>query len=394
MPVINRIAHYHDEMTAWRRDFHMHPEIGFEEVRTSGIVAEKLEEFGLDQVHKGLGRTGVVGVLHGRNGPGPAIGLRADMDALPMTEESDIPHKSTIPGRMHGCGHDGHTTMLLGAAKYLAETRNFEGTVYFIFQPAEEGLGGAVEMVDQGLFDKFPAKQVYGMHNWPEMPVGTAAVRGGPMMASSDKFEMTITGKGGHAAMPHLCIDPMPIAAQIINAWQTIVSRYTDPLDQVVITVPMISGGDAFNVIPDTVEMGGTVRTFSHDTQDRVEAQMETVAKGIAEAFGASINFNYMRGYPATINSAHEADLMAQAAAKVVGDDKVMREFNPCMGAEDFAYMLKEKPGAYLWLGQARGPDEAFCHNPKYDFNDDILPIGASLWAALVEQELPVAEAA
>ena len=372
MPVINRIAAIHDEMTAWRRDIHAHPELGFEEERTAAVVAEKLEAFGI-QVHRGLAKTGVVGILEGTPGEG-AIALRADMDALPILEANDVDHCSTNDGTMHACGHDGHTTMLLGAARYLAETRNFAGTVYFVFQPAEEGLGGGEAMVKEGLFERFPASAVYGMHNWPGLPPGEIAVRTGPMMAACDEFTITVEGTGAHGAMPHLGIDPIVAASQMVTGLQSIVARNVDPLEAGVVSVTMIHGGDAFNVIPQTVELGGTVRTFKPEVRDMIAANIERIAESTAASFGARATVKVEGRFPAT----------------VVGAERVHRDLAPCMGSEDFAYMLQARPGSYIWIGNGLGPGGCFLHNPGYDFNDEILPIGASYWATLVERELAV----
>ncbi|NBB83760.1 MAG: amidohydrolase [Alphaproteobacteria bacterium] len=388
MPIINSIAAMKDEMTEWRRDIHAHPEIAFEEVRTAGIVADKLKSWGLE-VHTGIARTGVVGVLRGNGGGGRSIGLRADMDALPMDEENDFPHKSRTPGKFHGCGHDGHTTMLLGAAKYLAETRNFDGTVTFIFQPGEEGAGGGRLMVEEGLFDRFDCDEVYALHNWPDLPVGEVGVKAGPMMAASDLFDITITGKGGHAAMPHKGIDPVVVAAQLVTAFQSLVTRRIDPLDPAVISVTQIHTGSAYNVVPAEARLNGTVRTLRADTRDFVEAGMARIVQNLGAAFEVETHFDYRRGYPPTVNPEREAAIAREIAESVLGDGKVHTELPPVMGAEDFAYMLEARPGAYLWVGQAGGPGACSVHNPRYDFNDDILPIGSSLLASLVEQRLP-----
>ena len=389
MPIINSIAAMKEEMTEWRRDIHAHPEIAFEEVRTSNLVASKLEEWGIE-VHRDIAKTGLVGVLKGRdNGASSrSIGLRADMDALPMEEENDVPYKSTNPGKFHGCGHDGHTTMLLGAAKYLAETRNFAGTVNFIFQPAEEGAGGGRVMVEEGLFDRFPCDEVYGMHNWPKLDAGEVAVVPGPIMAAADLFLITVTAKGGHAAMPHLCNDPVVIAAQLVTAFQTLVSRNTDPLDSAVISVAQIHAGSAHNVIAEQATLSGTVRTFKPETQDMIEEGMKRIAKGICDGFGAELEFDYQRGYPATVNHEEQSAFAAKIAGNVVGQENVIFDEDPVMGAEDFSYMLLQRPGAYLWLGQAGGPSSCMVHNPRYDFNDEVLPIGASLFANMVETRL------
>ena len=386
MPVINRIAAIHDDMTAWRRDIHAHPELGFQEERTSAIVAEKLESFGI-QVHRGLAKTGVVGILEGAPGAG-AIALRADMDALPILEGNDVAHRSVNDGAMHACGHDGHTTMLLGAAQYLAETRNFAGTVYFVFQPAEEGLGGGEAMVKEGLFEHFPASAVYGMHNWPGLPPGEIAVRNGPMMAACDEFTITVEGTGAHGAMPHLGHDAVVAAAQIVTGLQSIVARNVDPLEAGVVSVTMIHGGDAFNVIPQAVELAGTVRTFKPEVRDLIAANIVRVAESTAAALGTRATANVEGRFPATVNTADETDRAEAAAADVVGAERVHRDLAPCMGSEDFAYMLEARPGSYIWIGNGLGPGGCFLHNPGYDFNDEILPIGASYWATLVEREL------
>ena len=386
MPVINRIAAIHDEMTAWRRDIHAHPELGFEEERTAAVVAEKLESFGIP-VHRGLAKTGVVGVLEGSPGE-RAIALRADMDALPILEAGDAPYRSTNDGTMHACGHDGHTTMLLGAARYLAETRNFAGTVYFVFQPAEEGLGGGEAMVTEGLFERFPAEAVYGMHNWPGLAAGEIAVRTGPMMAACDEFEITVEGTGAHGAMPHLGIDPIVAAAQIVTGLQSIVARTMDPLEAGVVSVTKIHGGDAFNVIPQAVELAGTVRTFKPHVRETIAAGIERIATSTAAALGARANVSVEGRFPATVNTAAETARAEAAAQAVVGAERVHSDFAPCMGSEDFAYMLQARPGSYVWIGNGAGAGGCFLHNPGYDFNDEVLPIGASYWATLVEREL------
>ena len=387
MAIINRIADFHEELTEWRHALHQHPETAFEEVWTSAFVAERLESFGIE-VHRGLAETGVVGVLRG-NGEGERkIALRADMDALDLTEANAFDHKSLNPGKMHGCGHDGHTTMLLGAAKYLAETRNFDGTVYFIFQPAEENEGGGRRMVEEGLFDKFPAESVWGMHNWPGMPVGTFAARSGPMMAAYDMFEIDVTGIGGHGAMPHLGVDPVLAASQIVVALQSIASRNVNPMESVVVSVTQIHGGDAYNVIPQQVRLSGTCRAFSPKVHDKIEPRMRRICENIAEAFGASAELRYEKRYPPTINAEAETEVAAAVAAEISGPDLVIRDPEPSMGAEDFAFMLREKPGSYVWIGNGpAGPGEQL-HNQGYDFNDEVLPIGASYWSRLVETQL------
>jgi hippurate hydrolase len=390
MPVNNRIADFHAEMTAWRRDFHQHPELAFEEVRTSRIVAEKLREFGCDDVVTGIARTGVVGVIRGNNAAsGRAIGLRADMDALPIHEETGAAHASKIPGKMHACGHDGHTTMLLGAAKYLAETRNFDGTVYVIFQPAEENFGGGEVMVKEGLFDRFPMERVFGLHNWPSAPEGTFLWREGPVMAAVANLEVTITGEGAHGAMPNNGIDPIVVAAAIVQALQSIVARNVEPVEGGVITIGHINGGFTYNVIPEQVRMLGTARWFTPEVGDLLERRFLETVTGIAAAFGATAEAAFIRLYPATINEVTSVHLAADAARAVQGEARVIPMPKPTMGGEDFSFMLNAKDGAYLMLGGGRGAGDANVHHPKYDFNDDILPIGASWWAALAERLLP-----
>jgi hippurate hydrolase len=385
------IASFHDDLTSWRRDFHAHPELGFEEVRTSAIVAEKLRSWGID-VAAGVGRTGVVGTIKGRGASNRAIGLRADMDALPMQEANDFAHASKHPGKMHACGHDGHTTMLLGAARYLAQTRNFSGTVHLIFQPAEEGMGGAASMIADGLFERFPVDAVYAVHNYPSMPIGSFGVRPGPMMASADEFAVTIKGKGGHAAMPHLAIDPLIVAAHVLVALQTLVSRATNPGEAGVLTVGMIHGGTATNVIPETVTFEGTVRALDPATRDLLEAGLTRVAMHTAEAHGATAIVNYKRDFPVLVNAAEEAAFAADTASDIFGADAVNRRVAPVMGAEDFAFMLEHRPGAYAFIGQGNGSHSSnSVHNQHYDFNDDILPIGATYLASLVERSLPLA---
>ena len=387
MPIVNRIADFHQDLIVWRHEIHAHPETAFEERETAALVARRLAEFGLD-VHRGLAGTGVVGTLKG-NAPGHrAIALRADMDALHIHEKNGVAYASKTPGKMHACGHDGHTTMLLGAARYLAETRNFAGTVHFIFQPAEENEGGGRVMVEEGLFDKFPVEAVFGMHNWPGMPAGKFATRSGPMMASFDIFEITVTGKGTHAALPHLGIDPVIAAAQIATGLQTITSRNTHPLDSAVVSVTQIHGGDTWNVIPDEVVLRGTTRSFRTEVQDAMEAAIRRIAQGVASGMGASVAVRYERRYPPTVNSASETEIAVAAAAEVVGAANVDRTLTPTMGSEDFAFMLQAKPGAYVFIGNGSGDKVAGLHNPHYDFNDEILPIGASYWARLVERVL------
>ncbi|MED5482153.1 MAG: M20 aminoacylase family protein [SAR324 cluster bacterium] len=388
MALIKEIKLLHDEMTEWRRDIHQHPELKFEENRTSDLVAAKLEEFGIE-IHRGLAKTGVVGTI--RNGDGPSIGLRADMDALPLEEKNTFKHASSNPGKMHACGHDGHTAMLLGAAKHLAASKNFKGTVNLIFQPAEEGGGGGELMIKEGLFEMFPVDSVYGLHNWPGMPAGTFGVGSGPIMAAADMFDLTINGRGGHAALPDQCIDPIVVASQVVSALQTITSRNTHPVDSVVITVTQIHAGDAYNVIPDSVQMHGTVRTFQTETREKIPSSMLRVAEGVCAAYGTTCELNYMSGYPATINSVPETEISAKAVVDLLGEDKIILNPTPSMGAEDFSYMLEARPGCYVWLGIGPGKGEAGCmlHSSRYDFNDDVLPTGASYWVKLVENELP-----
>ncbi len=387
MPIINSIAALEEEMTEWRRDFHMHPELAYQEVRTSGKVAELLESWGIE-VTKGLGKTGVVGVIKG-SGDGPSLGLRADMDALPIDEMNDTPWKSQNAGVMHACGHDGHTTMLLGAAKYLAETRNFNGTVNLIFQPAEEGYAGAKAMMDDGLFEKFPCDQVYGLHNWPQMPAGSIAAVPGPIMAAADKFDITVRGKGAHGAMPQNGVDPIVIGSQIVTALQSLVSRSKDPIQTAVISITMFHSGAAFNVIPEEALLSGTVRTFNPEVQHMIEAGMKRIAESIASGMGGSADVDFRRGYPATVNHDAQTQLAADVARGIVGPENVRDDVDPTMGGEDFAFMLNEKPGCYLWLGQGGGSSSENVHHPQYDFNDSVLPIGASVLARLVEELQP-----
>ena len=387
MKVIKEIEKFHDEMTIWRRDIHRHPELAFEETRTSNFVVEKLKEFEIE-IHRGLAKTGVVGTI--RNGDGPSIGLRADLDALPLEEKNTFEYASVNPGKMHACGHDGHTAMLLGAAKYLAASKNFRGTVHFIFQPAEEGGCGGDIMVKEGLFEKFPVDSVYGMHNWVGLEAGHFGIGAGPIMAAADTFDLTINGKGGHAAMPHQCVDPIIVASQVLAALQSISSRNTHPVDSLVISVTQIHAGDAYNIIPDTVKMHGTVRTFLPETRDEIPSKMLKVSEGVCNAMGASCELNYIHGYPATVNSITETDISAKAAIDLVGEDKVVRNPTPSMASEDFSYMLQARPGCYVWLGIGTVEDKNrfSLHSSNYDFNDHVLPIGAAYWATLVENEL------
>jgi hippurate hydrolase len=381
MPVINRIAEFADEVAAWRRHMHENPELGFEEVVTSAFVAERLRSFGCDEVVTGLGKTGVVAVIKGRmDGSGKVIGLRADMDALPINEATGLPHSSKNPGKMHACGHDGHTAMLLGAAKYLAETRNFDGTAVLIFQPAEEGGGGGQLMCDEGLMERFGIQEVYGMHNMPGMPLGQFAIKSGPMMAAADRFDIRITGKGGHAARPHDCIDPVVIQAQLILALQTIASRTVDPLDSVVISVCDVKAGDAYNVIPQFAHLRGTVRTLKKETRATAERRIKEIAAGIGMASGAHVEVDYHLGYPVTVNHEAQTEFAAKVAAGVSGAE--VRAIEPMMGAEDFSYMLEQRPGAYILIGNG---DTASVHHPAYDFDDRAIPAGVSYWVKVAE---------
>jgi hippurate hydrolase len=389
MPTINRFADLHPEITAWRRDIHAHPELLFDVHRTAGIVAAKLRAFGCDEVVEGIGRTGVVGVIRGRDtGSGRVIGLRADMDALPIVEESGVPHASTVPGKMHACGHDGHTAMLLGAAQYLAETRNFDGAVVVIFQPAEEGGGGGREMVNDGMLDRFGVQEVYGLHNMPGVPLGHFAIRPGAMMAAADLLSIDIVGLGGHAARPHACIDTTLVAAHMMIALQSVVSRTVDPIESAVVSITALhTGGDAFNVIPQTVHLKGTVRTLSAKVQDLVEGRIAEIVEHTARAFGARATLDYRRNYPVTINSDAQTAFAADVASAISGAAQVNREVAPLMGAEDFSFMLGARPGAMIFLGNG---DTAGVHHPAYDFNDEAIPAGCSYWAKLVETAMPV----
>lgn len=388
MPVHNRIAEFHPEMTAWRRDFHQHPELGFEETRTSAIVAAKLREFGVDEVITGIAKTGVVGVLRGQGASDRAIGFRADMDALPIEEATGKPYASRTPGVMHACGHDGHTTMLLGAAKYLAETRNFDGTVYLIFQPAEENLAGGEVMVKEGLFDRFRMDRIFGMHNWPGAPEGVFLHAPGPVMAAVANLEATVTGRGAHGAMPHNGVDPILVASHIVTALQSIVARNVNPLEAGVVTVAHFDGGHTFNVIPESVRLRGTARWFLPKVGDLLEERFNSIVTGIAAAMGAQAECGFTRSYPATVNEPESTIIAARAAAAVVGEARAIPLPQPTMGGEDFSFMLEKKPGAYLFLGGGKGGDDAMVHHPLYDFNDEILPIGASWFATLAETVL------
>jgi amidohydrolase len=387
MPVINRIADFHAEMAEWRHQIHARPETAFEEHKTAELVSRLLQSFGLS-VDRGIARTGVIGTLKGSVPSDRAIALRADMDALHIEEQNDFPHASQDRGRMHACGHDGHTAMLLGAAKHLAETRNFAGTIYFVFQPAEENEGGARLMIEEGILEKYPVEAVFGMHNWPELPEGQFAIQSGPMMAAFDIFEIEIKGRGAHAAMPHLAIDPIVAAAQVVNGLQTIASRNVHPLEGGVVSVTQIHGGDTWNVIPETVLLRGTTRSFNPAVRDQIEPAIRRIAEGACSACGAAISVRYERRYPPTINSAAETDLAADAAASLVGDDNVKRDMLPSMAAEDFAWFLEKKPGAYIWIGNGCAEKRGMLHSPHYDFNDAILPLGASYWVRLAESIL------
>jgi hippurate hydrolase len=374
------------EVAEWRRHIHARPELGYEEVKTSAFVADKLRSFGIE-THTGFATTGVVGVLRGARGPGRTIALRADMDALPMTEANIFAHASTHAGRMHACGHDGHTAMLLGAARELARDPDFAGTVVLIFQPAEEALGGARVMIEEGVLDRFGIEEVYGLHNWPQMPAGTIGVRTGPMMASCDFFSLVVTGKGGHAAMPQLVVDPVVAAAQIVTALQTIASRNAPPHEAVVVSVTQFHAGSADNVIAETAELRGTVRAFRPDIRDLAQRRMTEIADGVAAAMGVRVAFDYRRCFPATINSPAESEAAARAAARAVGAQNVRRDEPPSMTAEDFAFMLEARPGCYIWLGQG-GAGAPMLHSPTYDFNDTVIPAGVAWWLEIVRERL------
>ena len=405
------ITQFHPELTAFRRDLHAHPELGFEEIYTSGRVTQALKLCGVDEVHTGIGKTGVVGVIKGKQSrklKGSAtvqalVGLRADMDALTMTEHNAFGWKSARPGVMHGCGHDGHTTMLVGAARYLAETRNFAGSAVLVFQPAEEGRGGAQAMINDGLFERFPVQAIYAMHNWPAMQPGTIGLNAGPMMAAADRITITVTGKGGHGAHAYLTVDPIVAAAHIITAVQSIVSRNVKAMDSAVISICAVQAGDAsaMSVVPDTATLVGTVRTFNPAVQDMVERRLHELCAAVAQGFGATATVKYERIYPATINSPAEFSVAAAVADQLVGAHNVVRDLEPSMGSEDFSFMLKVKPGAYLRLGQGEqipdgkgasvgGVGSRFLHNSCYDFNDSVLPLGSALFAGIVERSLPL----
>ena len=389
MPILNRIADLQPEIMGWRRDLHAHPELMYDVHRTAAFVAERLREFGCDEVVTGLGRTGVVGVIKGRRpgngGDVKAVGLRADMDALPIEEETGVAYRSTIPGKMHACGHDGHTAMLLGAARYLAETRNFAGDAVMIFQPAEEGGAGAEAMIKDGLMDRFKVDQVYGMHNSPGMPIGTFATRVGPTMAATDHINIHIEGLGGHAARPHKSIDSVLIGSQLITALQSIVSRSVDPLDAAVISICEFHAGNARNVIPQTAELRGTARSLTPEVRDLIEQRVGEVVNGVAQLSGAKITLNYERSYPVLVNHAAETEIAARVATDIAGESNVSSDIPPVMGAEDFAYMLEARPGAFIFIGNG---DSAGLHHPAYNFNDDAIVYGSSYWIRLVETQL------
>ncbi len=385
MPILNRAAEMQDEVAGWRRHLHQTPELNFDVFKTAAFVTEKLKEFGCDDVVTGLGKTGVVGIIHGRKGDGKTIGLRADMDALPINEITGKSYASTIPGKMHACGHDGHTAMLLGAAKYLTETRNFAGSVAVIFQPAEEGGGGGNEMVKDGMMDRFDISRVFGMHNMPGLPVGQFAIRPGPIMAATAEFTITVKGRGGHAAMPHGTIDPIVITSQLVGALQTVASRSTDPVEAVVVSVTKFHAGDAYNVIPETAEIAGTVRTLKKEIARKSEERIRAICDGIATAFGATITVDYDANYPVTFNNPEETVFASDVAASVAGETQVHRAIQPVMGGEDFSYMLEARPGAFIFIGNG---DTAGLHHPAYDFNDEVIPHGMSYWVKLAETAL------
>ena len=388
MPIVNRIADLHGEITGWRRDIHAHPELLYDVHRTAGTVADKLKSFGCDEVVTGIGRTGVVGVIRGAKGAasGRVIGLRADMDALPIEEANDVPYKSTVPGKMHACGHDGHTAMLLGAARYLTETRNFAGTAVVIFQPAEEGGAGGKAMVQDGLMDRFRIEEVYGMHNYPGLPVGQFALRPGPLMAAADRIMIEIEGRGGHAARPHASIDSVLVGAQIINQIQSIVARNVDPLSSAVISICVFQAGSTDNVIPQTALLRGTARSLTPEVRDLLERRLHEVVTGTAQLYGANARLTYRRDYPVTRNHERQAAFAAAVAGEVVGRERVDDDAAPVMGAEDFSFMLEARPGAFIFVGNG---DSAGLHHPAYDFNDEAIPFGASYWVKLIETALP-----
>ena len=385
MPIVNRVADLHNEIKEWRRDFHAHPELRYDVHRTAGSVAEKLKSFGCDEVVPGIGRTGVVGVIRGRKAGSKVVGLRADMDALPLEEETGLPYKSTVPDKMHACGHDGHTAMLLGAAKYLAETRNFAGTAVVIFQPAEEGGAGALAMVKDGLISRFGIQEVYGMHNYPGLPIGQFAIRPGAIMAAADHLQIEIEGKGGHAARPHLSIDTILVGAQMINQLQSIVARNVDPLESAVISICMFQSGHTDNVIPQHAVLRGTARSLTPDVRELLHKRIGEVIEGTARMYGASAKVTYTNGYPVVVNHERQTAFAADVAREIAGKDNVDIDVPPVMGAEDFAFMLQERPGAFIFVGNG---DSAGLHHPAYDFNDEAIPVGTSYWVRLAETAL------
>jgi amidohydrolase len=387
MPVVNRIAAMQDEIAGWRHDFHAHPELLYEVHRTAASVAEKLRGFGCDEVVTGLGKTGVVGVIRGRKQGegGRTIGLRADMDALPIEEQTDVPYKSQFPGKMHACGHDGHSAMLLGAARYLAETRNFAGTAVVIFQPAEEGGAGAKAMLEDGLIDRFAIDEVFGMHNFPGLPVGEFAIRPGPMMAAADRLYIDIEGLGGHAAKPHLCVDPVLVGAQMINQMQSVVARNVDPIEAAVVSICVFQAGHADNVIPQSARLTGTARSLTPQVRDLLERRLHEIVEGTARLYGAKAKLTYKRDYPVTRNHERQTAFAASVAAEIAGSTRVDANAPPMMGAEDFSFMLQARPGAFIFVGN--GPT-AGLHHPAYNFNDEAIPVGASYWVRLVEKAL------
>ncbi len=388
MIVSNSINQMFEEMKAWRQELHSIPEIGLEEYETSKYIKSKLSEFNIE-FKDGYANTGIVACVRGSQGESDkSIGLRADFDALPMPEKNEFEHKSTNEGMMHACGHDGHTSMLLGAAKYLSENNDFDGNVYFIFQPGEEGFAGGQKMIQDGMFDDFKIDEVYALHNWPELPIGSIGVNSGPMMAAVDEFDIVVKGRGGHAAIPQLAIDPVVIASQIVLAVQTIVSRSTDPVDKALISITKINGGTAYNVIDDSVKLGGTIRTFKPETRSFFEKKLKEISSGIAKANGAEaeVDFHLTNKYPPTINSKKESEFAANVAKKVFGDSQVDTDIDPSMGGEDFSYLLEKKPGAYLYIGQGDDNHKAHLHTTKYDFNDNLLPVGVNYWVELVKE--------
>jgi amidohydrolase len=385
MPIVNRVADLHEEITAWRRDLHAHPELQYDVHRTAGSVAEKLKSFGCDEVVPGIGRTGVVGIIRGRKPGSKVVGMRADMDALPLQEETSLPYKSTVPGKMHACGHDGHTAMLLGAAKYLAETRNFAGTAVVIFQPAEEGGGGGRAMVQDGLMTRFGIQEVYGMHNYPGIPLGQFAIRPGPMMASADHIEIAIEGRGGHAARPHFAVDTILVGAQIINQLQSIVARNVDPLESAVVSICMFQAGHTDNVIPQHAKLRGTARALTPEVRKLLQQRVGEVVEGTAKLYGATAKITYVNGYPLTVNHERQTAFAADVAREIAGQDKVDTNVAPVMGAEDFSFMLNERPGAFIFVGNG---DSAGLHHQAYDFNDETIPVGTSYWVRLAETAL------